>query len=125
MPHAALAEIIRIFCISGAGRFSFLRVSRRTCRSPFSPIACGQGRQEVARREQITLISTGGIRDARSWNGQYKTLLLRRAAQSLLLVDRSKRNRTGEVQIGTLEQVAEVITQEENGGQKVGALLVG
>ncbi|ELY4220381.1 L-fucose operon activator [Cronobacter sakazakii] len=118
--------------------------------------------QEVARREQITLISTGGILhrqaacyenpslpallkhididlflfscqgideagtiwDARSWNAEYKTLLLRRAAQSLLLIDRSKRNRTGDVQIGTLDQVTEVITQEENGGQNAGALLV-
>lgn len=56
--------------------------------------------------------SEGGIWDARAWNADFKTLLLRRAAQSLLLIDKSKRERTGEVQIGTLAQVTEVITDE-------------
>lgn len=106
--------------------------------------------QEVAKRERITLISSGGVLDrtfasyenpalvsllrhididlfifscqgidseggiwdAHAWNAEFKTLLLRRAAQSLLLIDKSKRERTGEVQIGTLEQVTEVITDD-------------
>lgn len=54
----------------------------------------------------------GGIWDAQGANAEFKTLLLRRSAQSLLLIDKSKRERTGEVEIGTLAQVTEVITDE-------------
>lgn len=49
--------------------------------------------------------SEGHIWDAQAWDAQFKTHLLARASQSLLLVDSSKQGRSGEVRIGTLAQV--------------------
>jgi DeoR family L-fucose operon activator len=104
--------------------------------------------QLLAKREQIQLISTGGLLqrkyacyvnaplaallknieidlfafscegvdvngtlwDTRSWNAEYKTTLLRRAAQSLLLIDKSKLERAGEVRIGGVDEVTEIIS---------------
>ncbi len=52
----------------------------------------------------------GTLWDTRSWNAEYKTTLLRRAAQSLLLIDKSKLERAGEVRIGDRGDVTEIIS---------------
>ena len=52
----------------------------------------------------------GTLWDTRSWNAEYKTTLLRRAAQSLLLIDKSKLKRAGEVRIGDMAEVTEIIS---------------
>ena len=52
----------------------------------------------------------GALWDARSWNAEYKTVLLRRAAQSLLLVDKSKFARAGDVKVGEMSQVTQIIS---------------
>ncbi len=52
----------------------------------------------------------GTLWDTRSWNAEYKTTLLRRAAQSLLLIDKSKLERAGEVRIGGVDEVTEIIS---------------
>ncbi|PNF09454.1 transcriptional regulator [Enterobacter cancerogenus] len=103
---------------------------------------------EIARRERITLICSGGtlerkyrcyvnpalatqlktleidlfifscegvdeegnLWDPTEHNAAFKAHLLRRASQSLLLIDKSKFQRSSEVKIGQLSQVTEVIT---------------
>lgn len=52
----------------------------------------------------------GGLWESNAYNADFKALLLKRAAQSLLLIDKSKFNRAGEIQIGTLDDVAQVIS---------------
>jgi DeoR family L-fucose operon activator len=52
----------------------------------------------------------GALWDARSWNAEYKTVLLRRAAQSLLLIDKSKFARAGDVKVGEMSQVTQIIS---------------
>ncbi|EOT6849535.1 transcriptional regulator, partial [Escherichia coli] len=42
----------------------------------------------------------------------YKSMLLKRAAQSLLLIDKSKFNRSGEARIGHLDEVTHIISDE-------------
>lgn len=44
-----------------------------------------------------------------AYNADFKSLLLKRASQSLLLSDKSKFNRAGEIRIGSLAEVIEVI----------------
>ncbi|MGK9175061.1 L-fucose operon activator [Yokenella regensburgei] len=104
--------------------------------------------QEMARRENIHLICSGGELDRRSrcyvnavlptmlksletdlfifscegvdangemWdsthsNARFKTLLLKRAHQSLLLIDKSKFYRAGEARIGNLSLVTQMVT---------------
>ena len=106
---------------------------------------------ELAKREHIQLISTGGVLqrkdacyikaplavhlksleidlfmfscegvdsngtlwDTRSWNAEYKTMLLKRSAQSLLLIDKSKFDRVSEVRIGERVDITEIITEGE------------
>jgi DeoR family L-fucose operon activator len=53
----------------------------------------------------------GGIWDEQTWNARFKTLLLARASQSLLLLDKSKQGRTGEIKIGSLGQVTVLVAQ--------------
>lgn len=57
--------------------------------------------------------SDGTLWDTRSWNAEYKTMLLKRAAQSLLLIDKSKFERVSEVRIGVRADVTEIITESE------------
>ncbi|WP_337263386.1 MULTISPECIES: L-fucose operon activator [unclassified Serratia (in: enterobacteria)] len=106
--------------------------------------------QELAKREHIQLISSGGLLlrkyacyvnpailsqlkeleidlfifscegidkqgvlwDSNSYNAEFKSLLLKRALQSLLLIDKSKMNRTSEVKIGSVEDVVQVISNQ-------------
>lgn len=57
----------------------------------------------------------GGLWESNTYNADFKALLLKRAAQSLLLIDKSKFNRAGEIQIGTLDEVAQVISDTQDG----------
>lgn len=106
--------------------------------------------QEMARREHIQLISSGGrlerkygcyvnpslisqlrpldidlfifscegidsngaLWDSNTINADFKSTLLKRAAQSLLLIDKSKFNRSGEARIGHLDDVTHIVSDE-------------
>lgn len=106
---------------------------------------------EMAKRERISLICTGGTLDRKyrcyinpalvtlvkdlaidlfifscegvdergdMWdpvehNAAFKAHLLRRASQSLLLIDKSKFQRSSEVKIGSLSQVTQMITDAQ------------
>lgn len=52
----------------------------------------------------------GVLWDSSANNAAYKSLLLKRAAQSLLLIDKSKFDRSGEVRIGNLCDVTQIIS---------------
>ncbi|MBL5885032.1 L-fucose operon activator [Lelliottia aquatilis] len=52
----------------------------------------------------------GNIWDPAEQNAAFKAQLLRRASQSLLLIDKSKFQRSSEVKIGSLSQVTQMIT---------------
>ena len=52
----------------------------------------------------------GVLWDSSAHNAAYKSLLLKRAAQSLLLIDKSKFHRSGEVSIGNLSEVTQMIS---------------
>ena len=87
---------------------------------------------ELGKRERIQLISSGGTLERKygcyvnpSLISQlksleidlfifscYKSMLLKRAAQSLLLIDKSKFNRSGEARIGHLDEVTHIISDE-------------
>lgn len=54
--------------------------------------------------------SSGGLWDSSTVNAELKSLLLKRAAQSLLLIDKSKFNRSGEARIGHLDNVTQIIS---------------
>ena len=56
----------------------------------------------------------GGLWESNAYNADFKALLLKRAAQSLLLIDKSKFDRAGEIQIGTLDEVAQVISDTQD-----------
>ncbi|KEY60229.1 L-fucose operon activator [Serratia sp. DD3] len=56
----------------------------------------------------------GVLWDSNSTNAEFKSLLLKRALQSLLLLDKSKINRTSEVKIGNLAEVMSVISNLED-----------
>ena len=43
-------------------------------------------------------------------NAEFKSLLLKRASQSLLLIDKSKFNRSGEARIGHLDDVPHIVS---------------
>ncbi|HGN9372447.1 TPA: L-fucose operon activator [Citrobacter pasteurii] len=55
----------------------------------------------------------GTLWDSNATNADFKSILLKRAAQSLLLIDKSKFNRSGETQIGHLENVTHIISDTE------------
>ncbi|PVZ87267.1 transcriptional regulator [Serratia sp. S1B] len=65
------------------------------------------------------LDTQGVLWDSNSTNAEFKSLLLKRALQSLLLLDKSKINRTSEVKIGNLAEVATVISNPDHITAKV------
>ena len=58
----------------------------------------------------------GGLWDSNTVNADFKSLLLKRASQSLLLIDKSKFQRSSEVRIGQLSQVTQVIQRDRLSG---------
>ncbi|MFO6484140.1 L-fucose operon activator [Escherichia coli] len=56
--------------------------------------------------------SSGALWDSNAINADYRSMLLKRAAQSLLLIDKSKFNRSGEARIGHLDEVTHIISDE-------------
>ncbi|CBG89590.1 L-fucose operon activator [Citrobacter rodentium] len=52
----------------------------------------------------------GALWDSSAFNAEFKTVLLNRAAQSLLLIDKSKFNRSGEARLGHLDEVTHIVT---------------
>ncbi|WP_062935761.1 L-fucose operon activator [Enterobacter bugandensis] len=54
--------------------------------------------------------SHGGLWDSNMVNASFKSQLLKRASQSLLLIDKSKFNRSGEATIGHLDDVTHIIS---------------
>ena len=52
----------------------------------------------------------GELWESNAYNADFKSLLLKRASQSLLLSDKSKFNRAGEIRIGSLADVTQVIS---------------
>ena len=52
----------------------------------------------------------GGLWDSNTVNADFKSLLLKRTSQSLLLIDKSKFNRSGEARIGHLDDVTHIIS---------------
>ncbi|HAU3222678.1 TPA: L-fucose operon activator [Salmonella enterica subsp. houtenae] len=56
--------------------------------------------------------SGGDLWDSNAINADFKSILLRRASQSLLLIDKSKFNRSGEARIGHLDDVTHIVSDE-------------
>lgn len=56
---------------------------------------------------------SGVMWDSSAHNASYKSLLLKRASQSLLLMDKSKFNRSSEERIGALSEVTHLISDAE------------
>lgn len=54
--------------------------------------------------------SGGDLCDSNAINADFKSILLRRASQSLLLIDKSKFNRSGEARIGHLDDVTHIVS---------------
>ncbi|MGL5105925.1 MAG: L-fucose operon activator, partial [Plesiomonas shigelloides] len=52
----------------------------------------------------------GELWESNAYNADFQSVLLKRASQSLLLSDKSKFNRAGEIRIGSLAEVIEVIS---------------
>ncbi|EBX9239428.1 DNA-binding transcriptional activator FucR [Salmonella enterica] len=52
----------------------------------------------------------GDLWDSNAINADFKSILLRRASQSLLLIDKSKFNRSGEARIGHLDEVTHIVS---------------
>ncbi|EAA7242752.1 L-fucose operon activator [Salmonella enterica subsp. salamae] len=52
----------------------------------------------------------GDLWDSNAINADFKSVLLRRASQSLLLIDKSKFNRSGEARIGHLDDVTHIVS---------------
>lgn len=57
--------------------------------------------------------SHGGLWDSNRVNAGFKSLLLKRASQSLLLIDKSKFNRSGEARIGLLDEVTHIVSDTQ------------
>ncbi|EKS7197475.1 TPA: L-fucose operon activator [Enterobacter ludwigii] len=57
--------------------------------------------------------SHGGLWDSNRVNAGFKSLLLKRASQSLLLIDKSKFNRSGEARIGHLDEVMHIVSDTQ------------
>lgn len=56
--------------------------------------------------------SSGALWDSNTLNADFKSTLLKRASQSLLLIDKSKFNRSGEARIGHLDDVTHIVSDE-------------
>lgn len=54
--------------------------------------------------------SGGALWDSSSFNADFKSVLLKRASQSLLLIDKSKFNRSGEARLGHLDDVTHIVS---------------
>lgn len=67
--------------------------------------------------------SSGVLWDSNTINASFKSTLLKRASQSLLLIDKSKFNRSGEACIGHLDDVTHIVS--ENGNAITGVAFVG
>lgn len=52
----------------------------------------------------------GALWDSSTFSAGFKSVLLRRAAQSLLLIDKSKFNRAGEARLGHLDDVTHIVS---------------
>ena len=59
------------------------------------------------------IYSHGGLWDSNRVNAGFKSLLLKRASQSLLLIDKSKFNRSGEARIGHLDEVTHIVSDTQ------------
>ena len=59
----------------------------------------------------------GTLWDSNTVNADFKSQLLKRAAQSLLLIDKSKFNRSGEASIGHLDSVTHIISDAQVAGK--------
>lgn len=57
--------------------------------------------------------SSGALWDSNTYNAEFKSILLKRAAQSLLLIDKSKFNRSGEARIGHLDDVTHIVSDSK------------
>jgi Transcriptional regulators of sugar metabolism len=57
--------------------------------------------------------SSGVMWDSSAHNASYKSLLIGRASQSMLLLDKSKFNRSSEARIGTLDTVTHLISDAQ------------
>lgn len=55
----------------------------------------------------------GILWDSSEHNARFKSLLLKRASQSLLLMDKSKFNRASVVRIGPLSEVTHLVSDAE------------
>ncbi len=58
--------------------------------------------------------------DSNAFNADFKSILLKRAAQSLLLIDKSKFNRSGEARIGHLDDVTHIVSDAPQPGKAGG-----
>ena len=58
----------------------------------------------------MVMNSGGALWDSNTVNAEFKSLLLKRASQSLLLIDKSKFNRSGEARIGHLDDVTHIVS---------------
>lgn len=54
--------------------------------------------------------SGGALWDSSTFNADFKSVLLKRASQSLLLIDKSKFNRSGEARLGHLDDVTHIVS---------------
>ncbi|MBN6043046.1 L-fucose operon activator [Citrobacter sp. ku-bf4] len=52
----------------------------------------------------------GAMWDSSTFNADFKSILLKRASQSLLLIDKSKFNRSGEARLGHLDDVTHIVS---------------
>ncbi|EMN3917938.1 L-fucose operon activator [Citrobacter farmeri] len=52
----------------------------------------------------------GALWDSNTFNADFKSVLLKRASQSLLLIDKSKFNRSGEARLGHLDDVTHIVS---------------
>ncbi|CAI9387572.1 TPA: L-fucose operon activator [Citrobacter amalonaticus] len=52
----------------------------------------------------------GALWDSSTFNADFKSVLLKRASQSLLLIDKSKFNRSGEARLGHLDDVTHIVS---------------
>ena len=57
--------------------------------------------------------SDGALWDSNATNADFKSILLKRASQSLLLIDKSKFNRSGEARIGHLDDVTHIVSDTQ------------
>ncbi len=57
--------------------------------------------------------SSGALWDSNATNADFKSILLKRASQSLLLIDKSKFNRSGAARLGHLDDVTHIMSDKQ------------